>query len=157
MPVTFNPFNPFSYFPGIGSTGSASVFPTQPAVSPRTPIAVKSENSDPGLKLVKGTNSLTIAGTTRGPKTVNHDLAGWTEARGMSFTLDIDKAPTVDVFGHTDFTEKNSRLFNLTTGKGWSAEKCAKMLADKVNAGDDFKAAVKVARDGSATISFTRR
>jgi hypothetical protein len=154
MPVNFNPFNPFSYFPGTSSTSSTS---TQPAVSARTPIAVKSENSDPGLKLVKGTNSLTITGTTKGAKTVNHDLAGWEEARGMSFSLDIDKASTVDAFGNTDYTEKNHRLFTLTTSKGWSAEKCAQMLADKVNAQGSFKATVKVARDGAATIAFARR
>jgi hypothetical protein len=154
MPVAFNPFNPFSYLPSFG--GTSSVYPTQPAVSARTPIAVKSEASDPGLKLTRGTNSLTITGTTRGAKAVNHDLASWDEARGMSFSLDIDKAPTTDVFGHTDYTAKNHRLFTLTTSKGWSAEKCAQMLADKVNAVGDFKATVKVARDGAATISFSR-
>ena len=155
MTVTFNPFNPFSYW-SLGS--SKPVYPTQPSAPKGAPIDIKTTASDPGLKVTKAKDSVTIRGTTKGAQHVESDFGGsYDVARGMSFTLDIDKAPTVDVFGHTDYTEKNSRLFTLTTSKGWSAEECANRLAAKVNAQDDFRAKVTTHRDGSATISFTRR
>src|SRR5436190_1070104 len=66
------------------------------------------------------------------------------------------QARTADVFGRTNFTEKNSRAFGIDTAPGWSAAACAKRLADKVNAEDDFRAKVTVDGD-SATIHFERR
>jgi hypothetical protein len=75
----------------------------------------------------------------------------------VSFTLDIDAAPTEDVFGHTDYTEKNSRLFTLDSTAGRTALESAKLLAAKVNAGDDFRAVVEDKRNGSAVIFFKRR
>lgn len=154
MPVAFNPFNPMSYW----SAWSRPVYPTQPAVAKGAPIAIKHTASDPGLKVTSGSNSVTIKGTTSGAREVNSDFGGsYSVSRGMSFSLDIDKAPTTDVFGRTDYTEKNSRLFTLSTAKGWSAKECADRLAAKVNAGDDFRAKVTVAADGSATLTFTRR
>lgn len=154
----FNPFNPFSYW---AAAMSRPVYPRQARLSDSTPIAIKPRSSDPGMKLTAGDNSVSIKGTaTQGAKVVR-DLSGYVDyelARGMSFTLDIDDAPTVDVFGKSNFTEKNSRIFTLDTSPGWSAEKCARMLADKVNKGDDFRATVSVAASGqSATIDFERR
>jgi hypothetical protein len=103
-------------------------------------------------------DSVTIAGTAQGARVVHpNSEMPYSVARGIGFTLDIEKAPTQDVFGHTDYTEKNSRSFGLDTTKGWSAKQCAERLAAKVNANDDFRAKVTVHRDGSATIDFTRR
>lgn len=151
MAVTFNPFNPFSYW--AAALGGAS----KPA--PATPIAIKPRNSDPGLKVTSGNDSITIRGRSQGAKHVeSHFGSDYELARGMSFTLDIDKAKTVDAFGRTNYTEKNSRLFTLDTSSGWSAEECARRLADKVNDGRaPFCAKVSVAADGAATIRFERR
>ncbi len=157
MPApAFNPFNPWSYL-SLWSSPRA-VYPSQPRIAEGTPIEIKPRNSDPGLQIAKGPNSVTLRGTTEGPELVRYhdgDIK-YEVARGVSFTLDIDRAPTVDVFGKENFTEKNSRIFTLDTSAGMSAAACARALADKVNDGDDFRAAVKTHRDGSATIDFRR-
>ena len=128
---------------------------------PGTPIEIRARASDAGITIGGDRNRdrLTIRGTTEGafqPTDAFGPLL-YDIARGMSFTLDIDRAPTVDIFGRTNYTEKNSRSFGLTTSKGWSAVKCAEMLAAKVNREDDFGAKVHPNADGSATLSFTRR
>lgn len=154
--VPFNPFNPFSYWT-LGAAGRAS---STSSAARGAPIAIKTESSDPGLKVKSGKNQVTITGKTRGdlqPVDGFGVPVPYTVARGMSFTLDIDKAPTTNAFGRTDYTEKNSRLFTLTTSPGWTAEECARRLAAKVNANDDFRATVKVAATGAATVEFTRR
>jgi hypothetical protein len=155
MPTTtFNPFNPLSYWT-LGSSGVKASRSTD-----RSPISIDVSKSDPGLKVSKGKNAITISGETKGflrPRDVMGYPADYEVGRGMGFSLDVNKAKTTDALGRTDYTEKNSRLFSLTTSKGWSAEKCARMLADKVNGGDDFKATVKVSASGVATISFSRR
>ncbi len=150
MPVTFNPFNPLSYW-------AAFALPSKPKDT--SPIAISPRNSDPGLQVTESKNAITIRGVTRGAQHVDSFLGGNYEvARGMSFTLDIDKAKTVDAFGRTNYTEKNHRIFTLDTARGWSAEECARRLAAKVNAGDaPFDAKVTIARDGAATITFERR
>ena len=89
----------------------------QPRVPTSAPIEIKPRNSDPGARMTAGPNSVTISGTTKGAEVVR-DSSGYVKyevARGMSFTLDIDKAPTEDVFGRTNYTEKNSRMFTLDT------------------------------------------
>lgn len=155
----FNPFNPWHVLEAMRHP--PPIYPVQPRVPAGTPIEIKPRSSDPGARMTAGPtpNSVTIAGTTQGARVVR-DSSGavnYEVARGMSFTLDIDKAPTEDVFGRTNYTEKNSRLFTLDTSPGWSAAECARRLADKVNKGDDFRAQVTIADDGSATIHLTRR
>jgi hypothetical protein len=153
----FNPFNPWHVLEAMRHP--PPIYPVQPRVPAGTPIEIKPRNSDPGARMTAGKDSVTISGTTKGAQVVR-DSSGWVKyevARGMSFTLDIDKAPTEDIFGRTNYTEKNSRLFTLDTSVGWSAAECARRLADKVNKGDDFRAKVTVEDDGSATIHFSRR
>ncbi len=153
MSVAFNPFNPFSYWPTFGA-GRV----TTPKASSSGPIDLKARASDTGLSVSVSGDSLTLRGKANGPKVVNDPLfGGFDYARSVSFTLDIDKVPTKDQFGKDDFREKNSRLFNFYTEKGQSPEHVARALAAKVNAGDDFRATVSVAKDGAATLSFTRR
>lgn len=152
----FNLFNPFHVMEVMRNP--PPIYPVQPRVPTGEPIQIKQRNSDPGAQMSAGKNSVTISGTTQGARVVR-DLSGYVKyevARGMSFTLDIDKAPTEDVFGRTNYTEKNSRGFGIDTAPGWSAAECARRLADKVNKGDDFRAQVSVAGDGDATIHFTR-
>lgn len=150
MSTPINPFNPFSFWAAAlgGTTASRDT----------TRIAIKPRNSDPGLKVTSGKDSITIRGRTLGFKHVESFMGDYELARGMSFTLDIDKAKTTDSLGRTNYTEKNARLFTLDTAKGWSAEESARRLADKVNDGRaPFRAKVSVAGDGAATITFTRR
>lgn len=157
----FNSFNPFHVMELWRNP--PPVYPRQPRIPDGTPIDIKPRNSDPGMKLTHdaNNNSVTIKGRATEGARVVRDESGYVKyevARGMSFTLDIDKAPTVDIFGRTNFTEKNSRLFTLDTRPGMSAAECARRLADKVNAEDDFRAKVTVAADGgSATIHLSRR
>ena len=159
MPTTrFHPWNPATWWtlPFGGQVGP--VYPAQPRATGR--IAIDARASDPGLKISVGHDRITLRGTTRGdhqPKDVFGLPAPYTYARGVSFSLDIDKAPTVDVFGATDYTAKNNRLFTLTTQRGWSALECAERLADKVNAAREYRATVVENADGSATIELARR
>ena len=157
MGVTFNPMNPMTWWTApLG--GSASVFASTPKKT--GPIAIEASASDPGLKVTTGADSITIAGKTQGAAP-GRDIFGETPhvtyARGMGFSLDIDDAPTKDAFGNTDYTKKNARFFQLTTSPGWSAAECAERLADKVNDKGDFKAEVVENKNGSSTITFTRR
>lgn len=159
MPVHYNPMNPMTWWTVPFGGRSPNIYPAQPAAV--GPIDIKSGASDPGLTVTSDKNSITIAGTSQGAKRMGDEYMGlfpsYDVARGMHLTLDIDKAPTKDVWGDTNYTEKNQRHFVLTTGKGWSAAECAQRMADKVNARDDFRATVKQNADGSATINFARR
>ncbi|MDX2012300.1 MAG: hypothetical protein SFW67_19040 [Myxococcaceae bacterium] len=160
MPTTtFNPYNPFSYWtlPYGGRVTTKPTFPTQPKPAAGEPISIKPRSSDPGMSMTAGRDSVTLKGTTAGPKVVDGYLGGYEVARGLSFTLDIEKAPTTDSFGRTNYTEKNSRIFTWDSNKGQSALHVAEGLAKKVNAGDDFRATVKRNADGSVTIAFARR
>ncbi len=150
MPTKITPFNPFAWWvPSKPVAGKPS--------AKATPIAITHRVSDPGLKLTAGKDSITLRGTAKGDRMVNTPIGGGAFARGLGFTLDHDKAPTKDVFGRTDYTEANSRCFNLVTQKGWTAAECAERLAKKVNAEDDFTAKVTRHRDGSVTLTFKRR
>jgi hypothetical protein len=153
-------FNPLSFWTAFSP--HKAVFPRSEPLPDGTPIIIKADGPvDPGLTIAvdRVQQSLTIRGTTDGPAMAYDYFGprGYEISRGMGFTLDIDRAPTVDVFGRTNYTEKNSRLFVLTTEKGWSAVKCAEMLAAKVNKEDDFRAKVQRHADGSATLLFSRR
>ena len=141
--------------PRLPTTVKAST-PAKSAAKVST-IQIKKDVSDPGIKAKLGADSLTLSGTAKGDKMVNTPIGGGGYARGVHFTLDVDKAPTTDFFGRTDYTEKNSRCFDLVTQKGWTATECAKRMAAKVNAGDDFTAKVVSHQDGSATIQFKKR
>jgi len=124
------------------------------------PIDIKASASDAGIKIKAGADSVTIRGTAKGAeegRDIFGQSLGYTYARGVSFSLDVDHAPTTDIFGNTNYTEKNSRLFNVMTSAGASAEQVANALAKKVNKEDDFKATVTVNADGSARIDFERR
>lgn len=160
MSVAFNPMNPMTYWtlPFGGYVSTPPVYPSQPKAT--GPIKIEASASDPGIKVTQSADSITIKGTTKGDKRPIDPFgmpANYTIARGMGFSLDIDKAPTTDLMGKTDYTAKNARLFSLTTSPGWSAVECAERLADKVNEKRDFKAEVIENRDGSATLKFARR
>ncbi|HEY4222667.1 MAG TPA: hypothetical protein VGO62_15030 [Myxococcota bacterium] len=155
MGLTFNPFDPF----GVVNAWSKAVSRASSTSAPATgPIAIKGSGEGPalGIQLAVGKDSITLSGTSAGPE-VKKYLDGTTKyeiARGVGFSLDVDKADTKN---DTDYTEKNHRLFGIDTQKGWSAAKCAQLLADKVNAGDaPFNASVVAHADGSATIKLTR-
>jgi hypothetical protein len=125
-------------------------------------IAIKAESSDRGIKLKvdAAKNAITIRGTAHGPTHHGQLIMGQYDywmAKGASFTLDIDKAPTTNAFGKTDFTLKNRRLFTIDTSKGWGAGGIADHFAMKVNDRPDFTAQVTHHEDGSATISFAKR
>ncbi len=157
MAVTFNAFNPMTWWTApLG--GRFTAFPSDK--TPKgAPIDINARASDPGIKVASGSDSITLSGETKGPG-IMKDIFGFPAAdlaRSVSFTLDIDNAPTKDLWGNTDYTEKNSRIFTVMTRKGQSAGDVADALAAKVNRGDDFKASVERAADGSATLRFTRR
>lgn len=159
MSVTFNAMNPMTWWTLPMGGYAPSVFPAQKKET--GPIAIDASSSDPGIQMKSGNDSITFSGTaTKGayrPKDVFGSPASYDIARGMGFSLDIDKAPTTTITGETDFTKKNHRLFSLTTSKGWGPLECAQRLADKVNDKREFKATVVENGDGSATLRFARR
>jgi hypothetical protein len=154
MPVGFNPLDPF----GVMDAWSKAVSRASNTSAPVSgPIAIEASGEGAtGIQVSIGKDSITLSGASIGPE-IRRYLDGTTKyevARGVGFSLDVDKADTKN---DTDYTEKNHRLFGIDTQKGWSALKCAQMLADKVNDGDaPFNASVIANRDGSATIQFTR-
>src|SRR5262245_23339368 len=107
---SINPWNPLSYMNlWTQYLPRTSVYPVQPRVPAGTPIEIKPRNSDPGLSIEAGRDSVTLTGVTEGARVVR-DLSGYVKyevARGVSFSLDSDKAPTVDIYGDTDYTAKN--------------------------------------------------
>ena len=151
MSVTVSMFDPL----GLFTTSPNRVY--EPSKEKGPPIAIRGSSTDGGVKLRLGENQVHFSGTARGPERKGLPPFEYLEARGMSFSLDADKAPTVDAFGRTDFREKNSRLFTLVTKPGWTGLECARRLAEKVNANDDFRATVEAGPGGSATLRFTRR
>jgi hypothetical protein len=136
---------------------------TRPASGPSRagkPIDIEARASDAGMAIRREKDAVVLSGTAAGPEPVVdyfgvNPMAEY--ARSVSFTLDIDHAPTTDAFGNRDFSEKNSRIFQVTTSKGATAEQVADALAKKVNAEDDFRASVKPLADGSVRIEFQRR
>src|ERR1041385_8251149 len=161
MPVynSFNPFNPADWMQAWAFGPSAvrpSIFEPQPRTN--APIEIDASSSDPGASMTAGKDSVTIRGRTEGAKVVR-DSSGYVKyevARGMGLSLDINKVPTTDIYGNTDFTMKNRRLFSLDTSPGMSAMACANALAAKVNDEMDFRARVVPGAGGSAKIEFTR-
>lgn len=122
-------------------------------------IEIKASASDKGFELETGLNSLRITGIADGPEPA-YDIMGMQVgdyARSVRFTLDIDKAPTTNAFGKTDYTKKNRRIFTVMTSKGATAEQVAKALAKKVNDARDFRAQVEVESSEDATLTFSHR
>jgi hypothetical protein len=155
MPVVFNPFDPFSYVRAF----SRPIYPAQPRPPAATPIEIDARASDPGMRITAARDQVTLRGVAAGPEQVRDrfGLFAYEASRSVSMTLDIDRAPTVDVFGQTNYRAKNNRFFSLQTRKGLTAADAARALADKVNAVGDFRATVKQNDDGSATIQLARR
>jgi len=155
--VTFMAYNPMTWWTApFGDRVTA--FPQAPTAK-STPIELEARASDPGVRLTTSSDTITITGRAAGPKPMK-DIFGLPHgdlARSVSFTLDIEKAPTNDLWGNTDYTEKNSRIFQVMTSKGATAAQIANALAAKVNRGDDFKATIAEGQDGSATIALARR
>ena len=135
------------------------VYAGQPALQ-GTPIDIEARASDPGIRIaVVDKDTVRLSGTAKGDK-VMRDVMGLPVgglARGVSLGLDIDQAPTETVFGRTDYTEKNSRHFGVITRVGQSAHALAEALADKVNDHHAFSAKVIKHRDGSASVTLSRR
>ena len=124
-------------------------------------IEIRGRVSDPGMKATIGANNtIVLSGTTHGP-TDGRGILGermrGVYAKSVSFSLDIDKAPTTDAFGRQTFREKNSRLFQVTTSPGWTANEVAHRLADKVNQHRSYRADVHENPDGTATLAFRQR
>jgi len=122
-------------------------------------IEIKASASDKGFELETGLNSLKITGIADGPEKA-YDIMGLPAgdyARSVRFTLDIDKAPTTNAFGRTDYTMKNRRIFTVMTSKGATAEQVARALAKKVNDARDFRAQVEVESDEEALLKFSHR
>ncbi len=166
-PNVFMPSTPFTdpfYFarPMMNAMERAVEFPADNTPQ-GAPISFKVDVTDPGLNVTTGPMSMTISGTAQGGVEVGADsLTGtlfgtYHKSRGVSFSLDADKAPTENVWGETTYREKNERLFYVGAAKGSSAQKIAERMAREVNGRDDFRAKVTVNNDGSATINFTRR
>ena len=160
MPVynSFNPFNPGDWMQFWANPRSMRPSIFEPQKNDGKPIEIDARSSDPGASMTAGKDAVTIRGRTEGAKVVR-DLSGYVKyevARGMSFTLDINKVATTDIYGNTDYTMKNRRIFSLDTGPGMSAMACANALAAKVNHEMDFRARVVPGGDGSAKIELSR-
>jgi hypothetical protein len=122
-------------------------------------IEIKASASDKGMTVETGINSLTIYGIADGPEPA-YDIMGMPVgdyARSVRFTLDIDKAPTTDAFGNTNYTKKNRRIFTVMTSKGATAEQVAVALAKKVNDARDFRAKASAESPEQARIDFSHR
>ncbi len=122
-------------------------------------IEIKASASDKGFELETGINSLKIKGIADGPEPA-YDITGFPVgdyARSVRFTLDIDKAPTTDAFGNTNYSKKNNRIFTFMTSKGATAEHVARALAKKVNDARDFRAQVNVESPEEAQLTFSHR
>lgn len=145
---SINPFNPMTWLvPRPASVSSQS--------AAKQPIDIRPRSTDAGIGIQSDTNSVTLTGDARGAEIEGKPPFTYESARSVAFTLDIDHVPTTNRSGRTDYTEKNSRIFQVITQQGWSAAECARRLADKVNAKGDFTA--KVTSSGeSATITFAR-
>ncbi len=165
MFIPSSPFtDPFSFQrPFINAFTRATEFPSQPCVPEGTPIEIKTRVTDGGLSVSKTPTSMTISGTAHGGQDVFGDsltgtlFGSYEKPAGIAFSLDADKAPTVDRFGQTNYREKNSRSFYVGAAKGASAESIAQRMAKAVNGENDFRAKVEVAENGDATVHFTRR
>jgi hypothetical protein len=147
-----------SFFDPFGVWSSSSVRPA--ADRGAAPIDIEASASDKGIRLRTEKDALVLSGTAAGPEPVVdyfgiNPMADF--ARGVRFTLDIEHAPTTDLFGNTDYREKNSRIYQVMTSEGATAEELARALAKKVNAEDDFRAEVEPLADGSVRIAFARR
>jgi hypothetical protein len=125
-----------------------------------TPLEIEGRSTDRGIKMTLGRNDVTLVGVAHGPTTPRDEFGIprlYSLAHSVSFTLDIDKAPTVDLLGRTNYTEKNRRIFSVDTTHGWDAQEIATRLSAKVNAHPSFSAQVKLHRNGSATLRLGRR
>ena len=166
-----NPFMPgpagdplFMARPFISAWENAERFSNSPRPSRDTPIEIQPKNLDEGLKLSQDAQSITIAGTAKGSDRPYSDAYDAFErggraapkSRGVRLGLDVAQAPTKNVWGQTDYSEKNQRAFYVGTRAGESANSVAQRLADAVKKGNDFRA--KVTTQGAqATVSFERR
>jgi hypothetical protein len=131
MSVTVSLFDPL----GLFATSPQSVY--EPHKGP--PVALRGSSTDAGVRLVVGKDSVTLTGTAHGPEGQGLAALEYLEPRGLRLGLDAGKVLT------------------LTTRPGWSALECARRLAEKVNARDDFRATVDMGPGGTATLNFKRR
>lgn len=166
-----NPFLPgpagdplFMFRPAINAWENALRFSNSSKPAPGTPIDIRAQSKDEGLQMTAGADRVTLTGQAKGSDRPDRDIYDAFErggraapkTRGVKLSLDLDQAPTQNVWGETDYTEKNQRSFYVGTRAGESAKSVAERLAAKINEGDDFRAAVNV-QGGSATLNFTRR
>jgi len=150
--------------PFISAWENAVRFSNSPRPSRDTPIDIRPKSMDEGLKVSQGGQSITLSGKARGSDRPYTDIYDAFErsgraapkSRGVRLGLDVEQAPTKNVWGQTDYTEKNQRSFYVGTQAGESAQSVAQRLADIVNAGDGFRAKV-TAQGAKATITFERR
>jgi hypothetical protein len=152
--------NPLFAWSGFVNAMTPRVAPSYPRqdVPKGQPLDIDARASDPGIRVTTSKNQIVLAGNAKGDKPMR-DIMGMTAgylARGVSVGLDVDQAPTVDVSGRTNYTEKNSRHFGVTTNLGQSAHAIADALAVKINAHQSFSAKVTKNADGSAVIDLAR-
>jgi hypothetical protein len=152
--------NPFVAWASFVNATIPSVGPSYPRqdVPKGQPLDIDARASDPGIRIASSKNQVVLAGNAKGDKPMR-DITGMTAgylARSVSVGLDIDQAPTVDVLGRTNYTEKNSRHFSVITSLGQSAHSIADALAVKINAHKSFTAKVTKNADGSAVIDLER-
>lgn len=150
MRAFFDPFNVWSRPTGTDQRARRGL-----------PIDIKAQATDPGLSVTKQDDAIVLRGTAEGPELMGEEYLGlfptYEKAQSVSFSLDAEHAPTRDVFGGRDYSEKNSRRFVLITREGQTALSAARALAAKVNAEDDFRATVANLPDGGVKLSFERK
>jgi hypothetical protein len=143
MTVTFNPFNPMSYFNAY-ATAATNTGLALPRVAKGKAIPVELKSEDAGIKVSKkastgGQVELTFAGTAKGatmskPNNVWGDYFGaQPNQKVVSLNVAINEAPTTDAFGNTNFTEKNHRALIQTTKKGETGRAIAEDFAKQIN------------------------
>lgn len=166
-----NPFLPgpagdplFMFRPAINAWEDAVRFSNSPRTPQDAPIDIGLNSTDEGLQVRQQDQTLTFAGQAKGSDRPDRDIYDVFErgnnaapkTRGVRISLDLDQAPTKNVWGQTDYTEKNQRSFYVGTQAGDSARSVADRLAAKINKGDDFRATVTMSGQ-KALLSFERR
>lgn len=142
MTVTFNPFNPMSYF-NAWTTSVTNTSLGMPRVAKGAPIPVEAKSDDAGIKVsqkhVADRVEVSFSGTARGPAMVKPNnvwgdyYGAQPRSRVVSLGVAVAEAPTTDSFGRTNFTEKNHRNLVQGTRKGETGRAIAEDFAREIN------------------------
>jgi hypothetical protein len=142
MPVTFNPFNPFSYV-NAWSSAVTNADLGRSRVAKGTPVPVEAKSADPGLQVktrqVGAQTEVTFKGTAKGPamvqpKDVWGDFYGpQPRSRPVTLSVALNEAPTTDLYGRTNYTEKNARGLVSSPKQGTTGRQVAEQFAREIN------------------------